>query len=59
MPRQQKLQVEFEMEHPTFWKFINALHKIQKSRDIFLEQLIAGHTSPLKLKKYCDADERL
>ena len=54
-----KLQVEFGMEHPTIWKFINTLHKIQKSQDTFLEQLIAGHTPPLKLKKYHDADERL
>ena len=54
-----KLQVEFGMEHPTIWKFIRTLHKIQKSRDTFLEQLIAGHAPPLKLKKYRDADDRL
>ena len=46
-----KLQVEFGMEHPTIWKFVNTLHKIQKSRDTFLEQLIAGHAPPSKLKK--------
>ncbi len=47
------------MKHPTIWKFIEALMKVQKGRDVFMEKLIAGHNPPIKLKKYRDADERL
>lgn len=54
-----RLQVELGMNHPTIWKFINALKTIQHGRDLFYEQLIAGHNPPQKLKRYKDADERI
>ncbi len=54
-----RLQSELGMDHPTIWKFIDAIRKIQKGRDMFLEQLVAGNPPSSKLKKYRDADERI
>lgn len=54
-----RLQAELNMDHPSIWKLITALKKIQKSRDTYLESLIAGHSAPAKLKKYRDADQRI
>ena len=47
-----RLQNELGMDHPTIWKFIEALKNIQKGRDLFLEQIIGGHEPPKKLLKY-------
>ena len=33
--------------------------KLQKGRDLYMEQLIEGRRPPLKLKKYRSADERI
>ena len=30
-----RLQMELGMEHPTLWKFIHALRKVKKGRDLF------------------------
>ncbi|XP_068204653.1 uncharacterized protein [Palaemon carinicauda] len=54
-----RLQMELGMEHPTLWKFINALKKVQKGRDFHLESLIAGSSPPAKSKKYRDTDSRI
>ena len=53
-----RLQYELGMHHPTIWKFIDALRKVQ-GRDAFLEKLIAGYPPPKKLKKSRDIDERI
>ena len=45
-----RLQYELGMHHPTIWKFIDALRKVQKGRDAFLEKLMAGYPPPKKLK---------
>lgn len=54
-----RLQNELGMDHPTIWKFIEALRNIQKGRDLYLQQIIAGHEPSQKLKKYVQADERI
>ncbi|XP_050516377.1 uncharacterized protein LOC126891239 [Diabrotica virgifera virgifera] len=54
-----RIQNELGMDHPTIWKFIDALKKIQAGRDVFLERLIAGNEPPSKLKKYIQADQRI
>ncbi|XP_031334003.1 uncharacterized protein LOC116182551 [Photinus pyralis] len=54
-----RLQIELGMDHPTIWKFVNALKSIQKGRDGEYEQLLAGRQPPKKLKKYRDADTRI
>ncbi|XP_063931856.1 uncharacterized protein LOC135143846 [Zophobas morio] len=54
-----RLQNELSMDHPTLWKFLDTLKIIQKGRDIFYEQLVAGKSPPAKLKKYQDADRRI
>ncbi|XP_076039035.1 uncharacterized protein LOC143024138, partial [Oratosquilla oratoria] len=54
-----RLQTELGMEHPTIWRFIKGLQKVQRNRDAFFEQLIGGHPPPPKLKKYMKADDRI
>lgn len=54
-----RLQMEIGMDHPILWKFIDALKKVQRGRDMFYEHLLAGHEPPKKLKKYEDADKRI
>ncbi|KAK4885771.1 hypothetical protein RN001_002042 [Aquatica leii] len=54
-----RLQTELAMDHPTIWKLIEGLKKVQKGRDVFYERLVAGNSPPKKLKKYRDADERI
>jgi len=47
------------MDHPTTWKFIDGLKKVQKGRDLFHEQLFAGHAPTRKLRRYRLCDERI
>ena len=47
-----KLAYELGSHHPTQWKFIEILNKVQKGRDLYMEQLIAGNEPATKLKKY-------
>lgn len=54
-----RLQRELGMHHPTIWKLIDGLRRVQKGRDTYYEQLLAGQEPPLKLKKYRDADTRI
>lgn len=54
-----RLQLELGMDHPTIWKFIEGIKRVQKGRDLYYEQLVAGSLPPLKLKKYRLADERI
>ncbi|XP_068232295.1 uncharacterized protein [Palaemon carinicauda] len=54
-----RIAFELGANHPTIWKFIETLMKLQKGRDLNMEQLITGHTPPLALKKYRSADERI
>ena len=54
-----KIFTELGVSYPIIWKFIDGLKKIQKSRDVYYEQLIAGHAPRQKLLKYVKADERI
>ena len=54
-----RFKTELGMSHPTIWKFIDGLKKIQKGRDLYYEQLLAGHNPPIKLKKYRESDYRI
>lgn len=54
-----RLQYELGMQHPTIWRLIDGLRKVQKGRDAYYEKLLAGHEPPQKLKKYRDADRRI
>ena len=54
-----RLQTQLCVDHPTLWKFINGLKKVQRERDIYFEQLLAGQEPPRKLLKYRRADANL
>ncbi|KAG8221913.1 hypothetical protein J437_LFUL002472 [Ladona fulva] len=45
-----RLQAELGMDHPSIWKFIDGLRKVQHGRDFYYEKLIAGQKYPLSLK---------
>ena len=47
------------VNHPAVWKFIDGLRNVQTSKDLYLEQLVAGHTSRRKLLKLLKGDERI
>lgn len=46
------------MQHPTVWKFINGLKKVQRGTDLHYEQLISKQEPPSKLKQYSETNER-
>lgn len=54
-----KIYAELGMNHPVIWKFIDGIRKIQKGRDAYYEQLVAGNPPNQKLLKYIKADERI
>ncbi|KAK4882164.1 hypothetical protein RN001_005483 [Aquatica leii] len=54
-----RLQEELGMNYPYLWAYITALKKVQKGRDVFYEQMLAGRSPPKKLKKCRDADRRI
>ncbi|KAB0801582.1 hypothetical protein PPYR_02653 [Photinus pyralis] len=54
-----RLQIELGIDHPTIWRLIDGLRKVQANRDIYYEQLVAGHAPPQKHRRYIAADERI
>ncbi|XP_053152025.1 uncharacterized protein LOC128344937 [Hemicordylus capensis] len=50
------LRAKLEMCHLTIGKFIDDLRKVQKGREAYYEPLVSGHSPPVKLKKYYNAD---
>ncbi len=54
-----RLQAEIQLDHPTIWRLIDSLKLVQRGRDLFQQQLIAGNLPPKKLRKYIQADERI
>ena len=54
-----RIMAELQCDHPTIWKLIADLKKVQKSRDLFYESLVAGHQPPRKRRRYIACDERI
>ena len=54
-----KMSTELGVSHPIIWKCIDGLKKIPKTRDVYYEQLVAGHAPRQKLLKYLKVDERI
>ncbi|KAB0797083.1 hypothetical protein PPYR_08077 [Photinus pyralis] len=53
------LQAEMGMDHPTLWKFIDSLKKVQSGRDQTFEEYIRGDGPIPKRRKYIQADNRI
>ena len=54
-----RVYAELGVNHPVIWKFIDGPRNVEKIRDLYLEQLLAGHAPKLKLSNYPKADERI
>lgn len=54
-----RLQSEFGVSHPTLWKFIDGLRRVQKTIDQCYEQFVRGDEPPHKRNKYLRADMRI
>ena len=55
-----RLQIEMGMDHPSIWKLIDVLRKIEKARDSDQLMMNAGYLLPQKQKrKYTEADDRI
>ena len=54
-----QVQLELQTMHPTTWKLIDDLQKVQKSRDQYHESLVAGHPPKKKLQKYINCDNNI
>jgi hypothetical protein len=48
-----------DLQHPTLWKFISCLRKVQYGRNTFYSQLEAEKSPPRKKKKYINVDKRI
>ncbi|XP_018495711.1 uncharacterized protein LOC108864471 [Galendromus occidentalis] len=55
----QRLQGEFVVDHPSLWKFIDGIRKVQQSRDVTYARFVAGHEPEAKRSKYVAADDRI
>ncbi|TKR86368.1 hypothetical protein L596_010973 [Steinernema carpocapsae] len=47
------------MQHPTIWKFVDALRTIQGMRDTAYEAMVRGEAPPKKRKQYEATDKRI
>lgn len=54
-----RMQAELGMDHPTLWKFIDGIRKVQSGRDQNYEQFVRGEEPQQKRMKYQRADERI
>jgi len=54
-----RLQSVLQMDHPSIWKFVDGLRRVQKERDLLFEQMVAGNPPPVKRRKYRQADSRI
>jgi hypothetical protein len=54
-----RLQSVLQMDHPSIWRFVDGLRKVQKERDLAFEQMVAGNPPEAKRRKYRQADERI
>jgi len=54
-----RLKRELDVVHPSIWKFIDGLRRIQKGRVVTYEQYVRGERGPIKRREYILADQRL
>ncbi|KAK0408674.1 hypothetical protein QR680_004091 [Steinernema hermaphroditum] len=54
-----RLQRELGADHPSIWKFIESLRKVQIGVDKSFEDMLIGRPAEQKRKKYRDADLRI
>jgi len=54
-----RLKRELDVVHPSIWKFIDGLRRVQKGRDVTYEQYVRGERGPVKRREYILADQRL
>jgi len=54
-----RLKRELDIIHPSIWKFIDGLRRVQKGRDVTYEQYVRGEPGPVKKREYILADQRL
>lgn len=54
-----RLQSELQMDHPSIWKLIDGLKKVQSLHDLTMEQYVSGNEPPPKRKVYRDCDQRV
>ena len=52
------LKRELDLVHPSIWKFIDGLHRVQKGRDVTYEQYVCGEPGPVKRREYILVDQR-
>uniref|UniRef100_A0A5S6QC00 Uncharacterized protein n=1 Tax=Trichuris muris TaxID=70415 RepID=A0A5S6QC00_TRIMR len=54
-----RIRSEFGADHPTLWRFIDGLRKVQAGRDMEYEQYVRGEQPPHKRQKYQKADNNI
>jgi hypothetical protein len=54
-----RMQSELGMDHPTLWKFVDGIRKVQNGCDQDYEQFVRGEQPPHKRVKYVRADARI
>lgn len=54
-----RMTAEFGLDHPTLFKFIKIIKKIQSGRDLIYEHFVRGDLPPAKRNKYVIADARI
>lgn len=54
-----KLNTVFSVDHPTVFKFIDGLRKMQVGRDAEVERMIRNEQPTPKRRKYVRADDRI
>jgi len=54
-----RLKRELDVVHPSIWKFIDVLRRVQKGRDVTYEQYVRVEPGPVKRREYILADQRL
>jgi len=54
-----RLKRELDVVHPSIWKFIDGLRRVQKGRDVTYGQYVRGEPGPVKRPDDILADQRL
>ena len=54
-----RVKRELDVVHPSIWKCIDGLHRVQKGRDVTYEQYVCGEPGLVKRREYILVDLRL